>query len=373
MASSTRNIPRYKKVMNCITAQIANEKFCVGQKLPTDRELASQLNVSPVTVSKAYNVLVEQGYLKRIQGAGTFVASNKKRTKKIVFLTSKSDSKWTGVILSGFTKTMSEKGYEVLVAPDFESDPIKEKAFIDSLDPDKIDGIFVFARLATEKYYLELTRNKDITVLLGGGIFRWLPYVNFDNYRIGQLAAKYLLEQGARSFAVITEDFDAGRERFYGFKEELSKKGYEIPQERVIWARQSMHLTMKEITRIINKWNPFPEGIFAHGDSYLVHLYHQYLKGMAKLDENTILVGVSNNFGYHHIPFASVDYNLYGLGKVAGEYLLELLEMPVSESLGRIQGRYPVPKLYVRKTYIKEYGDYVYAMPESETERVLLS
>lgn len=46
----------------------------VGHKMPTERELAQQLNVSRNTVSSAYNDLEQEGVLKSYQGKGTFVA-----------------------------------------------------------------------------------------------------------------------------------------------------------------------------------------------------------------------------------------------------------------------------------------------------------
>ncbi|MBX4263033.1 GntR family transcriptional regulator [Clostridium estertheticum] len=45
----------------------------VGTKLPTERELSQQLNVSRNTVSAAYKALEQEGALKSYQGKGTFV------------------------------------------------------------------------------------------------------------------------------------------------------------------------------------------------------------------------------------------------------------------------------------------------------------
>lgn len=46
----------------------------VGYKMPTERELAQQLNVSRNTISSSYNDLEQEGVLKSYQGKGTFVA-----------------------------------------------------------------------------------------------------------------------------------------------------------------------------------------------------------------------------------------------------------------------------------------------------------
>ena len=45
----------------------------VGTKLPTERELSQQLNVSRNTISTAYKALEQDGALKSFQGKGTFV------------------------------------------------------------------------------------------------------------------------------------------------------------------------------------------------------------------------------------------------------------------------------------------------------------
>lgn len=354
--SQPTNIPTYKRLSEDLIAKINNKIFFEGQKLPPDKELAKQLEVSPVTVSRACNILAQKGYLKRIRGVGTFVVSKRKRTKRVAFMTSKTDKWWTGVVASGFTNAMADNEYEVQIAPDFELDPIKEKQLLKTLNAEKIDGLFVLSRLATEQYYIELYQREKIAVVLGGGIFRQLPYVTFNDYKIGKLAAKYLIENNCKSFGVITEDYFAGRERLLGFKEELSKAGLSLKDDNIIWAANPQYLTEDELNTIADKWKPFPEGIFAHGDSYLVHLYHQYLKETLNIPDNTILVGVGNNFAHHHVPFTTVDYNLYGLGVEAGKYLLELIEHGFEKKSGKSLNRTPEPTLCVRQKYIKDYS-----------------
>lgn len=52
---------------------IRNGEIRVGSKMPTERSLAKQLNVSRNTVSSAYKELEVDGILKSYQGKGTFV------------------------------------------------------------------------------------------------------------------------------------------------------------------------------------------------------------------------------------------------------------------------------------------------------------
>jgi GntR family transcriptional regulator len=46
-----------------------------GEQLPSVRDLAAQLRVNPMTVSKAYGLLEMEGLLERRRGVGLFVAS----------------------------------------------------------------------------------------------------------------------------------------------------------------------------------------------------------------------------------------------------------------------------------------------------------
>ena len=47
-----------------------------GDKLPSVRELASQLAINPNTIQRAYRELENEGYIYTLVGKGTFVAEN---------------------------------------------------------------------------------------------------------------------------------------------------------------------------------------------------------------------------------------------------------------------------------------------------------
>ncbi|WP_432663880.1 GntR family transcriptional regulator [Wukongibacter baidiensis] len=67
-------IPIYLQVKNQIIDEITNGKLKIGDKVPTERELAQKLNISRNTISNTYNILEQEGILISYQGKGTFVA-----------------------------------------------------------------------------------------------------------------------------------------------------------------------------------------------------------------------------------------------------------------------------------------------------------
>lgn len=68
-------VPTYRQIIKQITTLIHENKLKPGDKLPTERELASQLNIARGTVKKAYELLAADGIIETTQGRGTFISS----------------------------------------------------------------------------------------------------------------------------------------------------------------------------------------------------------------------------------------------------------------------------------------------------------
>ncbi|WP_334116669.1 GntR family transcriptional regulator [Ligilactobacillus sp.] len=88
--------PVYIQIHNRIKKDIEAGVWSVGDRIPSERELALEFNVSRMTLRQAVQTLVEEGILERQVGAGTFVARKKVQEKM------------TGV--TSFTELMEEQG-----------------------------------------------------------------------------------------------------------------------------------------------------------------------------------------------------------------------------------------------------------------------
>ncbi len=66
-------VPKYYTVEQKLVEEIDGEVFQENQMIPSERELMERFGVSRITVRKALDDLVNEGYLYRIQGKGTFV------------------------------------------------------------------------------------------------------------------------------------------------------------------------------------------------------------------------------------------------------------------------------------------------------------
>ena len=66
-------IPIYEQIVDQIKKQINNHTLKENDALPSVRSLAKELQISALTVKKAYDFLENEGLTKTIHGKGTFV------------------------------------------------------------------------------------------------------------------------------------------------------------------------------------------------------------------------------------------------------------------------------------------------------------
>ena len=66
-------VPLYEALYRCIRQDILSGKLKPGEKLPSKRALAQNLEVSKITVETAYSQLLAEGYIRSEEKVGYFV------------------------------------------------------------------------------------------------------------------------------------------------------------------------------------------------------------------------------------------------------------------------------------------------------------
>lgn len=72
------NTPIYQQLRDQIILGIATGELAVGELLPSVRQLAEEIGINTMTISKAYNSLKEDGLLITDRRKGTAVAAPRK-------------------------------------------------------------------------------------------------------------------------------------------------------------------------------------------------------------------------------------------------------------------------------------------------------
>jgi GntR family transcriptional regulator len=73
------NVPIYEQLIRKIKENIMKEYLRPGDALPSVRNMARELNVTPNTVQKAYRTLEQERVIVTVRGKGAFVADQKPR------------------------------------------------------------------------------------------------------------------------------------------------------------------------------------------------------------------------------------------------------------------------------------------------------
>jgi len=67
------NVPIYMQLRNQVVIAIAEGRLVPGEQLPTIRALAEESGINMMTVSKAYQLLKQEGYITTDRRSGTVV------------------------------------------------------------------------------------------------------------------------------------------------------------------------------------------------------------------------------------------------------------------------------------------------------------
>ena len=75
MRDGSPKTPIWKAIADALRSDLAEGRYCAGDKLPTEAALAERFGVNRHTVRHGVSVLVEEGLIRTRRGAGAFVAT----------------------------------------------------------------------------------------------------------------------------------------------------------------------------------------------------------------------------------------------------------------------------------------------------------
>jgi GntR family transcriptional regulator len=75
MMSWSPDLPIYRQIRDATVALILEGQLAEGAMIPSVRQVATEGNVNPLTVTKAYQALVDEGVIEKQRGLGFQVAT----------------------------------------------------------------------------------------------------------------------------------------------------------------------------------------------------------------------------------------------------------------------------------------------------------
>ena len=112
--------PIIRQVIEQIQWQIVGGRIKPGDRLPSIRELAQQLEVNPTTVTRIYSELAAAGVVVLRQGQGAFVAETSTRLQRSADEVQRRMSELARtLVIEGLKQGLSKREIDEIVAEEF--------------------------------------------------------------------------------------------------------------------------------------------------------------------------------------------------------------------------------------------------------------
>ncbi len=213
-----KTMTKSEKALNTLTMQINSGVWRIGEKLPVEDELCKQIGVGRNTLREAVAALEQQGILRRMQGAGTFLcqefstlsrepAKEAGNTNIHAFCTcyhSRLEADFYGhEILHQLSSRLANQGRRLLVEVLPDRNRIQEKLL--ALADELAGGCIFMNGLIPDDRELRFLAGRNVpTVILGRPIGKEpVAYVGNDDAEEVRLAIRHLADHGFKRIGMI--------------------------------------------------------------------------------------------------------------------------------------------------------------------------
>lgn len=314
-------------VVTHIRNQIANNHWPIYSKLPTENELANQLNVSRVTVRKALQILKGEGIIESRQGSGAYVSDKTQKSLIPVILSHTDDSSRLIEIYRGIQDFFSHTSFKPLLLLRDEGS-FNEEKILSEYQYKGFSNLLIYpfsSTLNMDFYNKMISRNTNIVFIDTRPENINCNYVGSCNFLGGYLATKHLIEKGHQKIAFCCHTALNKRntllERFNGYKQALLESHIPFNKELVFERKcDSNDIFAKEFLSL----NLDVTAVFCGADDMAIALMKQISESRKKIT----VMGFDNLPASESYSLSTINQNFYELGRSAAEMLYERIINP---------------------------------------------
>ncbi len=325
--------PLYIQVKDFILRNIKDNTFLVGEAIPPERDLSDQLDVSRYTIRKAIQELVQDGYLYRVQGNGTFVFSKEKPGRKTSNEIGVILPFYEGVsleILEGIEASFESINYRFTVSNSRDNYK-REARSIQKMKSDGVNGLIICpAEDQKDSTIIADLKSEGFPFVL---VDRRLQYcetdcVMSDNISGGYKAAEYLIKLGHKKIAFIKNEYiktSSIEDRIIGYKSALQQYGLDDDSRLIL--SYNLSLEKEEVYSRIHKFiqEKEPTAVIAVHDKVALDIVKMSREKNINIPKDLSLITFDNTDIVKHlqVPLTSVVQSTEDIGKKAVELLVE--------------------------------------------------
>lgn len=332
--------PKYQKLKVYIVEMIKSNKLMPGEKIHSENELAEKFEISRHTVRQALGELVNEGWLYKVQGKGTFVDRRPDdkpiHTKTIAVLTTYLNDYIFPAIIRGIDSVLSIQGYNMILGCTYNLHE-KERLFLENIKSQNIAGLIVEpTQSALPNPNLDLYRklsSNGVPVLFIHGCYKKLSYsyIATDDIQAGYMATKYLMDlKHTRIGGVFKIDDIQGHYRFTGFQKAHMEDRLELADSRVLWFdTDEVDLRFnsdvaKRVTSLLSKCS----GIVCYNDQIAIKVMDVIRNNGLRVPEDISLVSFDDSqlAVASEVKFTTVAHPTEKLGEEAAKAMISMIK-----------------------------------------------
>jgi len=325
-------IPKYKKVCAYFEDYIKSNHLQFNDKLPTEKKIAEDLNVSRVTIQRALRELQEQKTIYRIQGSGSYVGTQEhpeRRESRVIPMVLSRDSSISRFfeIIQGAEKFMQENSHflNVHLTNDDENEEqhiinwLINRGFKDIIiSPVRSDrNVDFFFKLMSHD--IRLTFIDILPNGLSGNL------VTSNNVMGGYLAARHLIDRGYKKIALFSSKTTTETtiaERICGFQLALKEADVAANPSWQVFFDIGDHVNDR-LAKLMESDSP-PDAIFAINDVTATHICAGLIHLGYKVPEDVAIMGYDNlQQIVSEVPLSTINQDFYQIGYQAAKLCLE--------------------------------------------------
>lgn len=319
--------PKYKLIYQTLKNKILNHQINVGDKLPSENQLAKEYSVSRITSKRALTELENDGLVSRQAGIGTIVQKDHLTEIKneILFVIPFANNAEFGDYTSGLLEVFNEQqNFQITTVTNqkFRNFPLSRV--------NQAKGIIYYVESLTNdlKVITKLFLDKIPIVILDKSFDDLpIPSVTCDNFNGGKLAATTLLQSGLQKLAFVTNENSISdssvRSRYFGFLSAVQDQKTITP---VLFNIKDHDISALIADIKVKK----VDGIVAQNDVVAIRIMNQLHQSGIKIPEDVSVIGFDNIQAstLSYPALTTIEQNFVALGANAAKLLLQLIEAP---------------------------------------------
>ncbi len=327
---------KFQRLYNQLLELLETQHWESGDRFLSETQLCLKYDMSRQTIRKALSLLVDEGYLRKVHGSGTFVtdkmvAMQNRKTNTIGILVTYLSDYIFPVIIKELEKQFTAEGFSVQLASSGNSSKLEGELLQKMLD-NQVDGIILeptrsaFPNPNVNTYRSLLDKKFPLVTIHSSYRDIDIPTVALNDKKAGVMACNHLLDLGHTEIgAILKADDLQGHKRYEGILEANENRNIYFNDKNVYW------YTTEDISNFSNMDDALIQrlshcsAVICYNDQIAIEYEQILLARGISIPEQQSIVSIDNSklAPLAPVPLTSVESPIQMIGIEAGKKLLD--------------------------------------------------